>query len=446
MEKLTLIQTNDIHSHFENLANAMTVIDQIRTHLDEQNEEYLLIDGGDFCDRVHPLTEATDGKRNIDFLNQYGYDYATIGNNEGLGNSKQELNELYTSFNGEVLISNLIDEQTGEPPQHTKPYAIYTTKSGKKVLFFGFTALFAMSYRELGWKVIDPRIVLPKIYERFSDEVDAFVLISHLGKHRDNHLADEFPWLNLILGSHTHHLYKDGKLVKQTMLTGSEKWGHYVTVVDFDLETKHSQVKTYDIQEIHTTEAAKLEQELQEEGRQLLTDISCGQLKQSLTPVEFCQATLQALQKRYHADGAFLNTGLFLTGLQQGEVTAYDMHQALPHPMHVMEVTLAGADMKRFLYEISKNRHYLQKFHLVGMGFRGKEVGHILSVGFEEHQHEWFFNGEPLEDNRLYSFVTVDHYYFVPYFPTISYAGRTKIHMDCFLRREVAGLINDLGE
>lgn len=40
-------------------------------------------------DRWHPLSEATNGQENILLMNEVGYDAATIGNNEGVGNSKK---------------------------------------------------------------------------------------------------------------------------------------------------------------------------------------------------------------------------------------------------------------------------------------------------------------------------------------------------------------------
>lgn len=444
METLTIIQTNDIHSHFENLLNAMSVIQEKKQQLDKENKEYLLIDCGDFCDRVHPFTEVTDGKGNIALLNEFQYDLVTIGNNEGLGNSHEQLNQLYESFNGQALISNLIDAKTRELPQWMTPYKIYQTRSGKKILFFACTALFPMSYQPLGWEVIDPRIVLPKIYERFCNQVDGFVLISHLGKHLDDELAEQFQWLNVILGSHTHHLYPQGKQVGQTMITGSQKWGHFVTQLTLNLDDWTSKVATYDIQDIHLEVAREREEQLLQRGQVILSQQVVGELERSLSVTESCQAVVEALQQKYQADGCFLNTGLFLTPLYEGLVTAFDLQQCLPHPMHVMEVMLSGDDMKRFLYEISKNRHYLQKFHLVGMGFRGKKVGDILSSGFTEENGEWLFQGQAIETDRLYHIVTVDHYYFVPYFPTISYAGRIHLHMERFLRWEVADLINQL--
>jgi 5''-nucleotidase/2'',3''-cyclic phosphodiesterase and related esterases len=52
---------------------------------------------------VHPLTEATDGQAITELLNEGLYDGVTIGNNEGITNSKDELNNLYNAANFPVF-------------------------------------------------------------------------------------------------------------------------------------------------------------------------------------------------------------------------------------------------------------------------------------------------------------------------------------------------------
>lgn len=61
-------------------------------------------------DRWHPLSEATNGQENILLMNEVGYDAATIGNNEGVGNSKEELNHLYDHAEFDIILDNLFDK------------------------------------------------------------------------------------------------------------------------------------------------------------------------------------------------------------------------------------------------------------------------------------------------------------------------------------------------
>ena len=50
-----------------------------------------------------------------------------------------------------------------------------------------------------------------------------------------------------------------------------------------------------------------------------------------------------------------LNNGLFLADLPEGIINADQLHEALPHPMHLIKVTLKGSDMSRLIREMEKS-------------------------------------------------------------------------------------------
>lgn len=83
-EKITILHTNDLHSHLENWPKIRRYLIETRTKLQLEGNQVLVFDLGDAMDRVHPLTEATDGKANVELMNTINYDAVTIGNNEGL--------------------------------------------------------------------------------------------------------------------------------------------------------------------------------------------------------------------------------------------------------------------------------------------------------------------------------------------------------------------------
>ena len=84
MEKLVILHTNDLHSHFENWPKIRRFMLGTRAAEQAQGASVLAFDDGDAMDRSVPLTEATDGQINIQLLNEIGYDAVTIGNNEGM--------------------------------------------------------------------------------------------------------------------------------------------------------------------------------------------------------------------------------------------------------------------------------------------------------------------------------------------------------------------------
>src|SRR5699024_4809995 len=159
----------------------------------EKQLTVLTVDLGDFCDRWHPLTEATDGKANIELMNQANYDDVTIGNNEGIGNSKEMLNHLYDKANFTVVLDNLFDKSTLKRPSWSEEFKIFTTDQGTKVGMIAATAPFSLTYTPNGWDVRQWSDILPEIAHQLRSQVDVLVLLSHLGIDSDRIIAQEIP-------------------------------------------------------------------------------------------------------------------------------------------------------------------------------------------------------------------------------------------------------------
>ncbi len=135
-----------------------------------------------------------------------------------------------------------------------------------------------------------------------------------------------------------------------------------------------------------------------------------------------------------------MNTGLFLGGLEAGLVTKDDLQSQLPHPMHLIKVTLKGYDLWRLVLEMEKNRLFLRKFPIKGMSFRGKIFGDIVYDGITVDMtlRRVFWHGQEIDPEASYTLTTVDHYLFIPFFPTIEIVGETEIMFPDFLRNAVA--------
>lgn len=444
MEQIRMIHTNDLHSHLENWPKIRRFI-QARQQ-PKANESVLTVDLGDFSDRWHPLTESTNGQGNVALMNQVHYDYATIGNNEGTGNSKDELDHLYDHANFEVLLANLFDARTLQYPDWAKPYAIHTTEKGTKIGLLALTAYFPLTYQPNGWDVRAWQEILPKLATQLKKEVDVLVLLSHLGVIDDERIAQEIPAIDTIIGSHTHHLFKEGKEVNQTLLAAAGKFGQYVgeVVISIDDKRKIVDQKAYTFA---TEQMMAYPEDVSEIENYLLTgeaQLEAQVVTELLEPLpiylpnerSLMTETLEAAKRRANTSAAILNTGLFLKPLEIGEVNQNDLHQMLPHPMHLIRVTLKGTDFIRFVLEVEKNRDFLRRFRIVGMGFRGEIFGEIAYTGFsyDRVNHQVLWQGETIDPEASYTFVTVDHWMFIPFFPTIEIAGEITFLFPEFIR------------
>lgn len=445
-ERIVVVHTNDVHSHFENWPRIRRELDRYRTENRTNGQStLLLLDIGDAMDRVHPLSEATNGQANVALMNQVHYDAVTIGNNEGLGNSKEELNHLYDQANFDVILGNLFDSETGELPKWAISHKVVTTDKGTRIMLLGLTAPYALTYPLVGWQPVAVEEALRDLLTEFEGGYDVLILLSHLGLDVDRNIAANHPEFDLIVGAHTHHLLMNGEQVNQTMLAAAGKYGQYIGHVELAVAnhqvvaTKAQVTKTETLAEAPEDRAEILGYE--QRGEELLDAQLVASLPTALNgsweaPSPLMTVGLASLEDMAGTDAAILNGGLFLTDLPRGLVTRKDIHELLPHAMHVMKVTLTGADLYRLIREMEKNRQFLMRFPIKGMGFRGQLFGTICYAGIEYDQatQAVTWQGKPLVDNKKYTVAMPDHYLFIPFFPTIEIAGQTEILYGKLLR------------
>ncbi|MCV3103817.1 bifunctional metallophosphatase/5'-nucleotidase [Enterococcus hirae] len=455
MEKIVLLHTNDLHSHLENWPKIRRFIEQKkRENEKKENTTTITVDLGDFVDRWHPLSEATDGQANVELMNNVGYDAVTIGNNEGVGNAKDQLNHLYDQANFDILLDNLFDKHLLQPPKWAKKYKIIETPQQTKIGLLALTAPFPLTYSPNGWDIRNPYDILPELVEELRPKVDILVLMSHLGIQDDRQIAQELPSIDVILGSHTHHLLIDGQIVNGVQLAAAGKYGQYVGEVHLTVD-EHKNIIQKSARAIPTETMTTFIEDEQEshdyltKGHELLAAKKVAKLPYDLSVDIFAEHSfiyeaLEAVKYRGQTQGAMLNSGLFLTGLPAGLINQDQLHTALPHPMHLLNVTLKRRDLIRLVLEIEKNRAFLRNYPIRGMGFRGKIFGQVVYSGISydavNHQVHWL--NQPIDNERRYTFTTVDHFMFVPFFPTIEIAGENEFLFPEFIRSVVGEYLN----
>lgn len=448
-ETIRILHTNDMHSHLEYWPKIRRYLLDQRSRFQAQGDAVFTFDIGDAEDRVHPLTEATMGQANIDLLNQIHYDGVTIGNNEGIGNSHGQLEHLYDHANFDVILANL-KEADGKQPAFAKPYKLMTTPKGTRIGIIGLTAPFFLTYQPNGW---EPKLVqdtLPPLLAELGPKCDLLIVLSHLGWEMDRYIAKNYPQIQVVLGGHSHHLLPEGEKDGNTMLGAAGRFGEYIGRMDLTLDAQHQLTdikatvqKTADLAE--TAGDADEIEGYDQKGHHLLQQIQIADLPKTLKknysrPTNMIQVALKALEKRGKTDAAILNQGLFLRDLKAGVVTMDDLHQQMPHPMHLLKVTLRGYDLWRLIMEMEKNRLFLRHFPIRGMSFRGKVFGELVYDGItvEPGTRRVLWQDHELNPEKLYTLTTLDHYLLIPFFPTIEIVGDNEFLYPEFLRNVVA--------
>ena len=425
-ETIHFYHINDLHSHFEYWPRIRELLVTRKKWHEEVGDGCFLFDIGDNIDRSNIYTEATLGKGNVTLMNEGLYDAVTIGNNEGITLAADDLNHLYDDAKFDVILANLRTKD-GQLPDWAEPYHIYHTSQGTSVGVIAATAPFVSYYNPLGWSIEEPRTVLNTLAKQLRDQVDILVCLSHLGLPEDEKLAEESPEIDVIFGSHTHHVLHEGKVVFGTLLTGGGKFGYFVghTELVFDHETRNITSKktelyrTSDLPSV--TGDTQFAEELALQGRKLLdvpvfyTD--CYYNKEWYHHSNLSRLFAKGLLKFSGAECALFNAGIFLTDLQKGKVTAYDIHKMLPHPINACIIDITGQQLKDAL-ELANTKQELPRIEVKGLGFRGSVMGKMLSYGCSvDAEGQLIVNKKKADLDKSYKLVTLDMFTFGYFFP-----------------------------
>lgn len=218
--KITILHTNDVHSHIEpfpsndpkypnmgGAAKRAALIDQIRT----AEKNVLLLDAGDIFQGT-PYFNLYGGELEFKLMSLMKYDAATIGNHD-FDNSIEGLNKMLPHANFPFLNVNY-DFSNTILNGKIAPYKVIE-KDNVKIGIFGVGVELAglvdkKLYAETQYS--NPIIAANNTAEhlKYNEKCHLIICLSHLGyayksnKVSDNVLAQETKNIDLIIGGHTH--------------------------------------------------------------------------------------------------------------------------------------------------------------------------------------------------------------------------------------------------
>lgn len=451
-EKLYFYYTNDLHSNFEQWPRVAAFIKESIAARNVRDNDYWLFDIGDHMDRVHPISEATKGKANIQLMNDLRYDVVTFGNNEGITLAHDDLYHLYDDAEFDVVCTNLHSSDNQNPLWLNRQVKL-TSESGVRIGILGLTAPFNDYYHLLGWHISSVFDELDKYVHQLSQETDIIVLLSHLGLSEDQEIARRYKDIDVIIGGHTHHLLRTGEKINNTIITAAGK--HCSFVGEVILTWDHNLKKLIN-QEAYATDISDYEKDietehkimsLQEDAEQRLNypivytnhPIEVGWFKNTKVMRELTN-TLREFTK---ADIAMLNSGLLLDSLPVGKIAYKDIHRICPHPINPVTVELTGSEILEVI-RVSLTKEFTE-FQLKGFGFRGKVLGKMVFSGIEVISN-FHANGEEyvktvllpdgseLDANQTYKLGTADVFTFGRLLPEIAKSDTKHFFVPEFLR------------
>ncbi len=461
---LTIMHTNDHHGHFwQNkygelgMAARKTLIDEIRSEVEKQGGYSLLLSGGDINTGV-PESDMQNAEPDFRGMSKLGYDAMALGNHE-FDNPLSVLEKQATWANFPFLAANIYDKATGK--RKFKPYTILE-KGGVKIALIGFTTKdtirIANPENIKTLEFTDPRDEAKKLIPEIkaNEKPDLIFAVTHMGHYQNADFGVNEPGdvslarslnegdIDMIIGGHSQNPvcmsedgssydanFKAGMACKPdfqngTWIVQAHEWGKYLGRANFHFKDGKLELKEYKLipvnlkKKIKNAEGKKVRvlvadavaenkemldflKPYQDKGTEKLS-VQVGSVEGKLegdrNVVRFQQTNLgrliaKAQSEKVGADFGIMNSGGVRDSIQQGNITYKDVLKVQPFGNIVTKITMNGKDLKKYLDVVatkSINSGAYPQFYGISMVVKNDGV------------HDVVINGQPLEDEKTYSF------------------------------------------
>ncbi len=236
--KTVILHSNDVHGQIDGYA----YITALKASYEEKGAEVILVDAGDFSQGT-TYVSVSKGATAVEMLNAAGYDFVTLGNHEfDFGYEQLKMNLANANF--KVLCANIFEN--GKPIFDAS--AVYTTKSGVKIGFFGMdtpetqTKVNPGLIRTLSFESGDDfsKSASDAVRNLRSDGADLVIGIVHLGVDEESlangygstDLFEKVEGINMLIDGHSHTVMESGENGEPIQSTGTKFANIGVIVID----------------------------------------------------------------------------------------------------------------------------------------------------------------------------------------------------------------------
>lgn len=382
--ELVILSVNDMHANIDMFPKFATMVDSLRTVYPDM----LLFSAGD--NRTgNPVNDQFDPVNYpmIELMNQTGFDLTTVGNHEWDGDVDNLHNDIErASF--PFLCANVFIPQTVD--LDIKPFVTMEQHGVKmavmgmiEVRHDGIPGTHPDKIKKVEFK--HPREVLPE-YKYLRNENDVVILLSHCGFEDDMVLAQDNPWLDVILGGHSHTLIEHPSETNGVLITQSGSHLKYATLVK--LRVKNHKVVDKEAIVLDVNKVRKEKPEIKKllnefnDAPALNEPIATAKTKFE-TPEELGCMMTDAFREMTGADFAFQNTGgVRVNYLKQGPITVKDVYSIDPFNNEVIVYQMTGAQVKKFILD-SYRKNGRHPSYVSGMTYKVSDDGRNVWVNMD---------------------------------------------------------------
>ena len=399
-----ILAVNDVHAAIEGMPQLVAIADSLRAIY----PSLLVFSAGD--NRTgNPLNDLYKpaGYPMVALLNLAGCNASALGNHEFDANSLPPLCGL-SAFR--YLCANIeADDSTGIS---TLPYQVFDVE-GLKVGVIG-----AIQTNQYGTPDANPDMLRGLHFtspydavgrhEWLSRQCDVTVLLSHVGYQEDIEMARRYPWLDAIIGGHTHRqLGEEEPLHNGVLVTQNRSQLGRAVHVTLTVDSGRVVGKSADYIQVRNFSGRNTVAEA------LVSAFTANPIfKEVLTRAEHPFRTrneigamvCDALMDETEADIAVMNyKGIRISHLHGGDITVFDAFEIDPYGSEVVTLDMKGDELEQFLIRYGRMNTY--KFpHLGGMhadltvDYEGSnDIVGVRLTGLD---------GKPLNPRKTYHVVT----------------------------------------
>ena len=379
--EIDILAVNDMHANIDMFPKFAAMVDSLRAVY----PNLLLFSAGDnrtgnpVNDQYDPVTYPM-----ITLMNEVGFDLCAVGNHEwdaDVDNLRNDIKRARFPF----LCANVFIPESVN--LDIKPYVTFEHQGVKmavvgmiEVRHDGIPGAHPKNLTQVSFKRAHE--VLPQ-YRYLRDQNDVVILLSHCGVEDDMELAQANPWLDAIIGGHSHTLIEHPTETNGVLVTQSGSHLKYATLVKLwvkDNRVVGKEAVVLDVNKVRK-EKPEIKKMIDEfnDAPALNEPIAVAKTKFE-NPEELGCLITDALREISGADFAFQNTGgVRVNHLKKGPITVKDVYSIDPFNNEVVVYQMTGQQLKRFVVNTyKKNGGYPS--YVSGMTYSVDDNGDHINV------------------------------------------------------------------
>lgn len=439
-KKLTVLYTNDLHSHFEphivpwvsaerkvgGFANIATLVKREK----KADPSTVYLDAGDWFAGPY-VSSLTKGEAVIDAMNHLGLDAACVGNHEfdyGWENALEQFRKAkFPILNGNIFLK-------GTDKLHwNKPYIIKKV-GGINLGIIGLHEKFAFydtvsAEMITGVEVKDERFYLRKYIDELKPKTDLIILLTHIGipgtqstggekdvvrnHQHDIDLAKAVPGVDLMVTGHPHSGLTEPINADGTIIVSTDAYTIELGKLEIVYDKKKDKITSYknSLDYLFDDEVEddpemvgvinKWKDNLKVITEERVTNATAPFTRSYSEESVMGNMVADAMLNAYpQYDLAVTNSGGLRQDIDAGPVTVGELISAFPFPNTIVQLELKGSDM-RAIFE-----------HGAGLTNGILQVSKGIEIIYDESRPigrrlvKCHIKGVPLDDNKTYRVLT----------------------------------------